>query len=309
MSVWTSREVCWSRRQPPCEFIPRLPSSSSTVSGSNRRHTNVLNTVESASRPSPAQGPTVAPRETHRLGHRLYLLESVAKMAVTQETYHPRFVKRASRKLKCRRISNVGGLQPNRRSLRLRHSGGASPGGSSSIVFGGGWGPQSMSGCRLNGGSQAVNDLFGSGETTQAATSRRLRPGSPRLDPTFRSVAGERGSLSCPHNCDVAPRQLNEIAVSDRAAFAGLTQFSATHYVSQSYHNPILTWLRTRRLGEPSKSPRAFSMSLRAINPRAVRQLLLVSSLNLVAATITRNSHVNLWLTIADAEVCTTGSG
>ena len=101
--------------------------------------------------------------------------------------------------------------------------------GSSSIVFGGGWGPQSMSGCRLNGGSQAVNDLFGSGETTQAATSRRLRLVPPRLDPTFRSVAGERGPLSGPHNCDVAPRQLNEIAVSDRAAVAGLTQFSATH--------------------------------------------------------------------------------
>ena len=40
-------------------------------------------------------------------------------------------------------------------------------GSSSSILFGGGWGPQSMSGCRLNGGSQTVNDLFGSGETTQ----------------------------------------------------------------------------------------------------------------------------------------------
>ena len=142
----------------------------------------------------------MAPRETHRLGHRLYLLESVAKIAATQETYHPRFVKRASRKLKCRRISNVGGLQPNRRSLRLRHSGGASLRRSSSIVFGGGWGPQSMSGCRLNGGSQAVNDLFGSGETTQAATSRRLRPVPPRLDPTFRSMAGERGPLSGPHN-------------------------------------------------------------------------------------------------------------
>ena len=138
----------------------------------------------------------MAPRETYRLGHRLYLLESVAKIAATQETYHPRFVKRASRKSKCRRISNVGGLQPNRRSLRLRHSGGAS--------------------LRLGG------DYAGCNES-------KAPPRSPATRSNFQIGGRRKGPTLGLHNCDVAPRQLNEIAVSDRAAFAGLTQFSATH--------------------------------------------------------------------------------
>ena len=85
----------------------------------------LLNTLESANRLRRARGAHVAPRDAHRLGHRLYLLEPISKVGL-QETYRPRFVKRASRKLKCRRISTVEGLEPNRRSLRLRHSGGAS---------------------------------------------------------------------------------------------------------------------------------------------------------------------------------------
>ena len=88
----------WSRRQPLVELIPRAKFLPRTVSGSTRGRMNVPEHPRIREQASPrARGPRGTTRGA-RLGHRLYLLEPIRSWSAGDD--RPRFVKRASRKLK-----------------------------------------------------------------------------------------------------------------------------------------------------------------------------------------------------------------